>query len=230
MKNKKFHNSYIVNKKVNLVKKEYSISSKQKKENKKVKWGSYSSMINRFKISLKILKKRNYRNWLDIGSGTGKFFLLADKINFKTDYRVGVEMSKNLLKYSKKKKYKFKTQFVTSDIMQLRDNKKYELVTLIGVLQNCGYQPDFFLKKIIQKVKNKGILFLTSKNINWKKFKEKKIFPEKNYSWFDIKDIEFCLKKLKVKVLKKGGFIPNKNRIVKINCAHSFFILAKKNI
>jgi len=114
--------------------------------------------------------------------------------------------------------------------MQLRYNKKYELVTLIGVLENCGYQPDFFLKKIIQKVKNKGIFFLTSKNINWKKFKEKKIFPEKNHSWFDIKDIEFCLKKLKVKVLKKGGFIPNKNRIVKINCAHSFFILAKKNI
>ena len=108
MKNKKFHNSCIVNKKVNLVKKEYSISSKQKKENKKVKWGSYSSMINRFKISLKILKKRNYRNWLDIGSGTGKFFLLADKINFKTDYRVGVEMSKNLLKYSKKKNINLK--------------------------------------------------------------------------------------------------------------------------
>ena len=51
MNNKKFHNSYIVNKKVNLVKKEYSISSKQKKENKKVKWRSYSSMINRFKIN-----------------------------------------------------------------------------------------------------------------------------------------------------------------------------------
>jgi len=229
MKNIKFSNSYIVKKNVNFVKREYSIASKHKQENKKVKWGSYLSMINRLKISLSLLKKKKYRNWLDIGSGTGKFFLLADKINFKTDDRVGIEMNKNLIKYSKKKIYKFKTKFINSDIVKLKDKKKYELVTLIGVLQNCGHHPEFFLKKIIRKVKGRGIFFLTTKNINWKKFKKKGVLFEKEHSWFDIEDLENILKKLKLKILKKGGFIADKNKIVKINNAHSFFILARKN-
>ena len=89
----------MINKKIFKVNKEYSISSKQKKENKKVRWSSMTSMINRFKLFFKLIKNKKLNNWLDIGSGTGRFFLIADKLSFNTNFRAGIEVNKNLIRY-----------------------------------------------------------------------------------------------------------------------------------
>ena len=99
---------------------------------------------------------------------------------------------------------------------------------MIGVLQNCGYQPYFFLKQTIKRVQNGGIFFLTSRNINWGKLNKESFNNNEPHSWFDINDVEISLKKLKMTIVRKGGFLANKNRIVKINSSNSFFILAKK--
>ena len=52
---------------------EYNISSELDEEFKKVKWGSKSSMINRFNLTLTELPFSNDIVWLDIGCGTGAF-------------------------------------------------------------------------------------------------------------------------------------------------------------
>jgi len=179
--------SLLINKDIKVVDKEYKISSKFNSEFKKVKWASRISMINRFKLAIKLLKNQSKDKWLDIGSGTGLFFVISDKFYFKTKDRCGVELNKNLYNFSKNKKYKIKTKFINKDIIKIKDNSKYDLVTLIGVLQNCGYDPFFFLKKVIKKIKKNGLIFLTSKNLNWYKFKKKVFFLKKGIHGFTAK-------------------------------------------
>ncbi len=218
----------LVNKNIKAVNREYQNSSRFSYEFKKVKWGSNVSMINRFKLAIKLIKNQSIDKWLDVGSGTGLFFEISDKLDFNTKDRCGVELNKNLYNFSKKKKYKTKTMFINKDIIKINDSSKYDLVTLIGVLQNCGHDPYFLLKKIIRKIKKNGLIFLTSKNLNWLKFKNEKLFPEKDHSWFNIQDIVIFLKKNNIKILKKKGFIPTSGRIVKEELSHTFFILGKK--
>jgi len=220
--------SMLVNKNTKAVNREYLNSSKFVAEFKKVKWGSRASMINRFKLAIKILKNHSIDKWLDVGSGTGLFFVISDKFGFNTKDRCGVEINKNLYNFSKKKTYKINTKFINKDIIRINDNSKYDLITLIGVLQNCGHDPFFFLKKIITKIKKNGLIFLTSKNLNWYKFKTKKLLPEKSHSWFNTQDIALFLKKNGIKILKKKGFVPKDGRIVKEELSHTFFILGKK--
>tara|TARA_B100000965_G_scaffold358611_1_gene338115 strand:+ start:7675 stop:8352 length:678 start_codon:yes stop_codon:yes gene_type:complete len=220
--------SILVNKNIKAVNREYLNSSKLSSEFQKVKWGSKVSMINRFKLAIKILKNQSIDKWLDVGSGTGLFFVISDKFDFNTKDRCGVELNKNLYNFSKKKKYKINTKFINKDIIRINDNSKYDLITLIGTLQNCGHDPFFFLKKIITKIKKNGLIFLTSKNLNWHEFKKKNLLPEKSHSWFNTQDIALFLKKNGIKILKKKGFVPKDGRIVKEELSHTFFILGKK--
>ena len=98
--------SILVNKNIKAVNREYLNSSKLSSEFQKVKWGSKVSMINRFKLAIKILKNQSIDKWLDVGSGTGLFFVISDKFDFNTKDRCGVELNKNLYNFSKKKNIK----------------------------------------------------------------------------------------------------------------------------
>ena len=82
-------------------------------------------------MAIKLLKEQSKDKWLDIGSGTGLFFVISDKFDFKTKDRCGVELNKNLYNFSKNKKYKIKTRFINKDIIvtvlnQIIDISKYD--------------------------------------------------------------------------------------------------------
>ena len=65
---------------------------------------------------------------------------------------------------------------------------------MYSVIQNCGSSPLLFLKKVCKIIQKNGYLYLTSKNINWAKFKSEDYNLELDHSWFDIEEIKKILK------------------------------------
>ena len=72
---------------------EYNISSELDEEFKKVKWGSKSSMINRFNLTLTELPFSNDTVWLDIGCGTGAFQSIVKNI-YPEIKGLGIDLNK----------------------------------------------------------------------------------------------------------------------------------------
>lgn len=215
-----------INKKKKILN-QYNKAFKKKNDFAKVLWSNKKSMINRYKLFFQFLKHKRFKFWLDIGSGTGSIFTYHDKINVKIDKRLGIEINKNLYNYSIQKKYKIETTFKNVDIYHYKDTKKYDLISLIGVLQNCGYNPEKFLKKIFLKLSNNGIIFITTKNLFWEKFlKGKK--PIKIHSWFDPIYVKKIFEKNDIKVIKINSFDSQSLKIMPIEKKSNFFILGKK--
>ena len=207
--------------------KEYNLSFKKYSEFQKIKWSSRKSMYNRYKLLFKNLKGKKIYNWIDVGSGTGSLFKYHEKTKVKIDKIYGLEINKKLFKYSLKNNYKQKILIMNTDIMKYRTKKKFDLVSLIGVLQNCGHHPKRILKKCTSLLDKKGLIFITSKNINWSKF-SKKNKPSYLHSWFNPQEIKQILKNNFIKIKKISGFSVNRNLIVPLKDSNTFFILGEK--
>lgn len=205
----------------------YNQNFHHKDEFKKVIWGSEKSMTNRHKLFFKLLKKKNYDRWLDIGSGTGIIFQSNElnKINIKNIY--SLEVNKNLCNLIKEKKMKLNIKIINKDIMKYKTNIKFNLISMIGVLQNSGYFYDTIIEKIISLMNTNCEIFITSKNILWKNF-NKKLKLKSNHEWLDPFDIINILKKNKIIIKEFGGFRPEINKSVKLYNSSNFFIYAKK--
>ena len=78
--------------------------------------------------------------------------------------------------------------------MKYKTNLKFNLISVIGVLQNSGYFYDIIIKKIISLMNTNCELFITSKNILWNNFNKKLKFKS-NHEWLDPFDIINILKK-----------------------------------
>jgi len=208
---------------------DYNLSFPKKNEFEKVKWSSKISMFNRYKLLFKFVAKEKIHRWLDVGSGTGSIFRHHDKLkknNIK--FRLGIEINKKLYNYSKKKKYKKKVYFENNDILSFNKKSKFNLITLIGVLQNCGHYPAQILKKCVDVLADNGLLFLITKNLLWNKF-SMKFKPSKEHSWFNPYEIKKILEKLNIDIILMLGFDPKLNRLISLEKAHTFFIFGKKN-
>ena len=55
-------------------------------------------------------------------------------------------------------------------------------------------------------------MYLTSKNINWAKFKSEDYNLELDHSWFDIEEIKKILKNNNLKIIKSDGFLPKEKK------------------
>ena len=84
-------------------------------------------------------------------------------------------------------------------------------------------------KKVCKIIQKNGYLYLTSKNINWAKFKREDYNLELDHSWFDIEEIKKILKNNNLKIIKSDGFLPKEKKIVNYKLSHTFFIWARKN-
>lgn len=202
----------------------YKHDNKKKLNYQKVLWSSESSMIGRFWLLKNLIKKKNFLTWLDVGCGTGDIFRYFSNYNI---LKYGIEQSRYLCRLAKKENPDV-TIFNRSLNNFNRKDYKFSLVSCIGVLQNCGCAPTLFLNKICKLIEKKGMLFLTSKNINWNQFKINGFIINSNHSWFDIGEIKKILAKNNLKIIKAGGFLPKKKKITKINESHTFYIWAKK--
>jgi len=204
----------------------YNQSSKKTLEHEKVLWASDNTMVNRYKLLFNLIKKKKIKKWLDVGSGTGLIFRIHDEKKIKCNLRIGLELNKNLYLFSKKKNYVRKTKFINKDIMKFNTKNKFDLITLIGVLQNCGHNYLKVINKIVNLLEPNGILFLTTKNYLWKK--NKKIDSKKNdHEWINPNMLKKILKKKDFKNIKILGFETSSSKIVKIKNSSTFFVYAQ---
>ena len=217
-----FKKSYIVIKNINKI---YNFKKNKKFNYQKVLWNSKKSMIGRYWLLKFLIRNKLFNNWLDVGCGTGDIFKFLKNKNIKN--RVGLEPIKYLYQIARKKNNDIK--ILKQNLLNINTHNKYDLISCIGVLQNCGSSPLVFLNKICKLLKKNGYLFLTSKNLNWYKFKSKSFKVEKNHSWFDINEVKLILKKNNLKIIRSKGFFPEKKKLTNFKFSHTFFIWAKKN-
>jgi ubiquinone/menaquinone biosynthesis C-methylase UbiE len=183
-------------------------------------------MLSRYRILFRLLKEKKINNWIDIGNGTGEIFKFHEKTNIKINERTGIEINKNLFFYAKKKNYKLNTNFLNIDFLKYKKKEKFDLITLIGVLQNCGHTYTKIFKKIKKIMNKNAILFLTSKNINYKYLNEIS-YNRNNHQWFDPILIKKFLQNIGIKVLRLNSFNSQTSKIVKLNNSSNFYIYGK---
>ena len=198
-----------------------------KNEFEMVKWSNSITMINRFLFFFKILKKKKYKNWIDVGSGTGKIFEIAkeSKISFEKTY--GIDLNQKLIKFAKSKRTLRKVKFSVKNFLNYNPKRKYELLSAIGILQNCGINYRIFLKKIFQILKNDGEFFITFKSNDWIKLKDKKFVREKDLIRHNPKLILESLD-IKFTIIKHGGIDLKKKIICNSKITGDYFIYGKK--
>lgn len=211
---------------IQAVIKDYNKSFKEMDEFKKVKWSSKESMINRYKLFFRTIKKTPIKNWLDIGFGTGAIFQYHDKILTNIDNSFGLELNKNLYKLTKKKFFKKRVELYNSNVLDFNSKKRFDLISALGVMQNCGYSYKGFLSKIKKLLNKNGFLFITSKNILWNKFSEG-LTPEKDHLWFNPYDVLSFLKKKNFLIKKINGFDPSTGKEKNLKESHTFYIFCR---
>jgi len=204
----------------------YSESSKKKGEHEKVIWGTKKGMLNRYKLLFKLIKKNKVYKWLDIGCGTGLIFEYQQKNYKNIYYKVGIELNKNLYNFARKKKYQKKPSFINKDFMQFNTNEKFDLITMIGVLQNCGYEYKKIFKRIKKFLKKNSFLFLTSKNILFDKLNNKDI-KKSEHEWFNPIKISKYLSENGFQIIYVSAFNFYKNKKEDFKKSENFFIYAK---
>jgi hypothetical protein len=105
---------------------------------------------------------------------------------------------------------------------------RFDLVTLIGVLQKCGMPLDRALAAAAAPVASGGILFLTTKNIDWNAFDRPGFAPEANHCWFRLDDILAALAGLGFEIVDYGGLRPVDAQRVPVAESHSLFVTARR--
>jgi spore coat polysaccharide biosynthesis predicted glycosyltransferase SpsG/2-polyprenyl-3-methyl-5-hydroxy-6-metoxy-1,4-benzoquinol methylase len=212
------------------VRREYELSSRKQNEHEKVKWGSSEGMFNRFYLAEKVINWSRVRSWLDIGSGTGAFLKELEKEKQIMSF-LGVDLSPAMIKFSKQQVYKTnRANFRCQSFFDPVIGYPYDLVTCIGVLQKCGIPLNKAVSRLAELVKLGGQVFVTTKNLDWERFKEPDFFPEKGHKWFSLAEIReaFALAGLTIKKLE--GFEPRiKGKVCRPQSSHSVYILAQKD-
>lgn len=208
---------------------EYNQSALSPSDHEKAKWGSLQSMINRFLLAKRLINFEIVSRWLDIGCGPGSFFSLIDS-EHKFDVLVGLDISMKMIECAIKKPMQSKTYFLVGDLEFLPfKNSSLDLLTMIGVLQQCGISPEIAIKKAARVLAEGGRLFLTTKNLGWNKFKEEGFNPYPGHSWFFYDEIATILQSNGIEIREHGGFLPREGRLVEINESHTFYILGERS-
>ena len=204
----------------------YDESSKKKTDHQKVIWGTKTGMINRYKLLFKLIKKDKINYWLDIGCGTGSIFKYEQKFHNNINFKVGIELNKNLYNFAKKKKYKKNTLLVNKDFMKFKSKEKFDLITMIGVLQNCGYGYIKMFKHVKKFLNKNSLLFLTSKNLLCENINQNDI-QNSGHEWFDPRKISKYLKKNGFQIIKVNAFNFYKSKTKDLKKSENFFLYAK---
>lgn len=106
---------------------------------------------------------KHHINVLDIGCGTGRYF---SSIKNSTNL-VGIDTSKDMLKYAINKPFKFEEinvkniELINTDILNLKTNHVFDFIYSIGVLGEHAFFDFNTLRKINSLLKKDGFLFIT---------------------------------------------------------------------
>ena len=176
------------------------------------------------KILRYLLKKKNYKNILDIGSGNGHYYDLYKVNGVKFDNYYATDISDEMLKLSNvPSKFKYNKK-----IWEIKFDKQFDLIQMIGVstyLNNKEFLKN--INSISNLMKDNSIFILTLNNRysidlflrNLFKFLFKKIISEK----IKKRSVLFTLDKVNLQNISNLNKILNKNKIYLDHlCYHNF--------
>ncbi len=209
---------------------EYTQSSALPLDSQKAKWSGEESMLNRFRLGLKLIDWPSVHHWLDVGCGTGRFFTLGEEQGRRFDQLTGIDITDAMIRQAGEKSFQSPVRFETCDLESMPNNiDQVDLVTLVGVLQLCGCALEDALGACLGKLKPEGQVFLTTKHLGWSAFDKDGFDPEPGHSWFLYEDVATAVEAQGVKILKSGGFLPRDGKIVALEESHTLFILGRKS-
>lgn len=145
-----------------------NVYSKRKKDFEKQWWASESEMLGRFVFAKNVIDWSRVAYWLDLGCGAGDFFrLVLENKGQQVQEIVGVDMTNSLLGISSAKleKFNLKKEFINKNITGINFNRKFDLITLSGVLQTLDIeQIPVLMDKISSCLKPGGQLWFDTLN------------------------------------------------------------------
>lgn len=166
--------------KKNDIKLEYQKHSAHHKEFLANRWGSQNSASNRYNIIIEVMKTNDVRTWLDIGCGTaGCQKQVSQEMAWVSG--IGIEQSSNLLQRAKAKKI---TAFHFVESILNINQRKFDLITCIGVLSKTNLT----LKKVLELIEpycnENSIIIIDLPNLDWEKFQTHQLAPDPRHLWF----------------------------------------------
>ncbi len=210
------------------VKDEYEDSSCASNEFEKVKWGSEKSMLFRFEYAHDALDWASVSNWCDIGCGTGAFFSTISGVHSHIEM-TGVDLCDELLDFTRKKiDSPSKLTCFTGSFLDFTPSQKFSLVTSIGVLQKCGISLQKALDKMSSLLKDNGVLFFTTKNLDWALFSNPEVVPFEGHHWFRLQQLKDAVAVAGLEIESIVGLLPAEGKVTSPNEAHSVAIVARK--
>lgn len=206
---------------------EYEAVAQAPEDYLKAKWGSQESMQNRFRLGREVIGWTGVERWLDVGCGVGGFFKYVLASGGAPGCMVGVDICASLTAQAGQRPIGQKARFLTADLEALpAELGDFDLMTMLGVLQQCGARPEAALAACASRLRPGGQLFFTTKNARWEAFTSGLLTPEPSHSWFDPEELFAILRSLGLRLVQSGGFLPRENARTKLNASHSIYVLA----
>lgn len=210
------------------VREEYESSSESDSEFEKVKWGSEESMLFRFSYAQKVIDWSKVSNWCDIGCGTGAFFRTIYSSNPHVEM-TGVDLCNDMVEFTQSKAcHSAQLDCFVGSFLDFAPSRKFSLVTSVGVLQKCGISLQKSLDKMASLLVPDGILFLTTKNLDWISFSNPDVTPFEGHHWFTLQQLQDAIVRAGMELESIAGLLPAEGRVTPPNEAHSVAITARK--
>jgi len=151
-----------------------------------------------------LIKRIKFDSLMDVGCGDGRLLqILAEE--FKDKSFTGIDYSKRCINLASALNQHHNVNYKQGDIINLKSNKKHDIITLIEVLEHINPDRiDEFLQSIYNKLDKLGIFLITvpSKNVK---------VQDKHYQHFSKNDLTILLTHHKFNI-KKIIFIGKRGR------------------
>jgi|RhiMetdeSRZDD1v2_1073273.scaffolds.fasta_scaffold03991_8 SAM-dependent methyltransferase len=155
----------------------YEEWSRQPEEHRKM-MSSRETWENRFDEAIAIIPWDGVRRWLDVGCGTARFFekVLASGCAPSLEAVTGVDAIANNVQAARAKAWPSSPvvtvrQWDIEDLHRL-DDDPFDLVTMVGVVYQCGLAPAIAVEKCLGCLGATGTLLITTENPQCRHFRE----------------------------------------------------------
>ena len=197
----------------------YRNAAGKKLDHEKARWGSHESMMNRYRLALKLVDFSRVRSWLDYGVGPGVFQSVVAK-KFSISRMVGVDIVEDMLIEAKSRAIRegYNLQVIHSDFEELSiSDPKFDLITAVGVLHCCAVDFNILFAKMATQLKFNGQFFITTMNREWVGFNISHNSPNPEHEWFTASEICDGLLANDLKPCSIRGLLPRTGEIVDPN-------------
>jgi ubiquinone/menaquinone biosynthesis C-methylase UbiE len=187
-------------------------------------------MNNQFALGLHLIKNTSYKNWLDVGCGTGDILRFTHIFESAPRKFTGLDISKELISYAKNNlpQYCGYVNFCNQNFTEQVEDEPFDLITCFGVLQKCGIELYEALNRLSSLLCKKGVLLISTKSLNWTAFDSPAFEPFSGHCWFSVNQLKGAFESADLDIVVINGFDALQNKYVKTNESHSVFIVGKK--